>query len=144
MKNSKQEIVKSLEVVGEIFPDIKEACVDGYYKIDTERLNGIEEIIRCVKIYVILKGIQKLTGRKLEVLAYYLKFGYSKQVKKDIIKNIKITDCNLNNINHELRSIGVINSVGYNQSLSEVNPELVQFTNFIVKQNKNYIMIKII
>tara|TARA_R110000868_G_scaffold74337_2_gene214924 strand:- start:46541 stop:47047 length:507 start_codon:yes stop_codon:yes gene_type:complete len=143
MKNSKQEIIKSLDLVGEIFPDIKEACVEGYYKIDTERLSGIEEILRCIKLYVILKDIQKLSGRKLEVLSYYLKFGYSKKTKKDIIKNIKITDSNLNNINHELRRMGVINSVGYNQSSNEVSAELLEFTRFIVDEKRNYVLIKI-
>lgn len=143
MKSSKQEIVKSLNIVGEVFPDIKEACVEGYYKIDTERLSDIEEIIRCIKIYVILKDILKLSGRKLEVLSYYLKFGYSKKTKKDIIKNIKITDSNLNNINHELRRMGVINSVGYNQSSNEVSSELLEFTKFIVDSKKNFVMIKL-
>lgn len=143
MKISREELEKSLEIVGEVFEDVKESCIDGHFKIETKRLNEMDEILRCIKLYVILKDIKKLTGRKLEVLSYYLKFGYSKKTKKDIIKGIKITDSNLNNINHELRKMGVINSVGYNQSTNEVNPELLKFKKFIIDNNKKYVLIKI-
>lgn len=122
---------------------MKEACLSGHYKIETNRLSEMDEILRCIKLYVILKDIKKLTGRKLEVLSYYLKFGYSKETKKDIIKGIKITDSNLNNINHELRKMGVINSVGYNQSANEVNKELLEFKKFIVDNKGNYVLIKL-
>ena len=131
MNIDRQEIENSLETVGKFFEDIKEACLDGHYKIETKRLSEMDEILRCIKTYVILKDIKKLTGRKLEVLSYYLKFGYSKKTKKDIIKGINITDSNLNNINHELRKMGVINSVGYNQSANEVNKELLEFKNLL-------------
>ena len=143
MKSDKKQVEDSLEVLGKYFPDVKEACVNGYYKIETERLIEIEEILRCIKLYVILKDIKKLTGRKLEVLAYYLLLGYSKKTKKHIIANIKITDSNLNNINHELRKMGVINSVGYNQSANEVNPDLLEFKKFIVDNKGNYVLIKL-
>jgi len=143
MEINRQKIEESLETVGEYFEDIKEACLDGHYKIETQRLSEMDEILRCIKLYVILKDIKKLTGRKLEVLSYYLKFGYSKKTKKDVIKGIKITDSNLNNINHELRKMGVINSIGYNQSANEVNKELLQFKKFIVDNKGNYVLIKL-
>lgn len=143
MKIDKQKIVESLDVVGEYFGDVKEACLNGYYKIETKRLSEMDEILRCIKMYVILRDIKKLTGRKLEVLSYYLKFGYSKKTKKDVIKGIGITDSNLNNINHELRKIGVINSVGYNQSANEVNEDLLQFKEFIVDKKGSYVLISL-
>lgn len=143
MKNDRQKIEDSLNVVGEYFEDVKEACLNGYFKIETQRLSEMDEILRCIKLYVILRDIKKLTGRKLEVLSYYLKFGYSKKTKKDIIKGIKITDSNLNNINHELRKMGVINSVGYNQSSNEVNKDLLDFKSFIVDNKGNYVLINL-
>lgn len=143
MEIDKQKILDSLEVVGEVFGDVKKACLNGYYKIETQRLSEMDEILRCIKLYVILKDIKKLTGRKLEVLSYYLKFGYSKKTKKDVIKGIKITDSNLNNINHELRKMGVINSVGYNQSANEVNKDLLQFKEFIVDKKGSYVLIQL-
>jgi len=143
MEISREKLEESLEIVGKVFEDVKESCIDGHFKIETERLNEMDEILRCIKLYVILKDIKKLTGRKLEVLSYYLKFGYSKKTKKDIIKGIEITDSNLNNINHELRKMGVINSVGYNQSTNEVNKELLKFKQFIVDNKKKYVLIKI-
>lgn len=143
MEINRQKIEESLEVVGNIFGDVKEACIDGFYKIETKRLNEMDEILRCIKLFVILKDIKKLTGRKLEVLAYYLLYGYSKKTKKDVIKGIKITDSNLNNINHELRKMGVINSVGYNQSTNEVNKDLLEFKKFIVDNKGNYVLIKL-
>jgi hypothetical protein len=143
MSTSKKQIVKSLEIVGEFFGDIEKACLNGYYKIETKRLIEMDEILRCIKMYVILKDIKKLTGRKLEVLAYYLSYGYSKDTKKDIIKGIRITDSNLNNINHELRKMGVINSVGYNQSANEVNPDLLEFKKFMVDNKGNYVLIEL-
>lgn len=143
MEINRQKIVDSLTIVGEYFEDVKEACLKGYYKIDTQRLSEMDEVLRCIKVYVILKDIKKLTGRKLEVLAYYLKFGYSKETKKKVIKGIKITDSNLNNINHELRKMGVINSVGYNQSANEVNKDLLQFKEFIVDKKGNYVLIRL-
>ena len=144
MEISREEIENSLEVVGKYFGDVKDACLEGYYTIETKRLSEMDEILRCIKMYVILKDIKKLTGRKLEVLSYYLKFGYSKKTKKDIIRGIKITDSNLNNINHELRKMGVINSVGYNQSANEVNKDLLEFKKFIVDSKKNYVLIKLV
>lgn len=143
MNNNRQKIVDSLEIVGEYFEDVKDACLKGYYKIETKRLNEMEEIIRCIKLYIILKDIKKLTGRKLEVLSYYLKFGYSKKTKKDVIKGIKITDSNLNNINHELRKMGVINSIGYNQSANEVHKDLLEFKEFIVDKKGSYVFIQL-
>ena len=143
MNNNRQKIVDSLEIVGEYFGDVKDACLKGYYKIETKRLNEMEEIIRCIKLYIILKDIKKLTGRKLEVLSYYLKFGYSKKTKKDVIKGIKITDSNLNNINHELRKMGVINSIGYNQSANEVHKDLLEFKEFIVDKKGSYVFIQL-
>lgn len=143
MEITREKLEESLNTVGTVFSDIKESCIDGHFKIETERLSEMDEILRCIKLYVILKDIKKLTGRKLEVLSYYLKFGYSKKTKKTIIKGIQITDSNLNNINHELRKMGVINSVGYNQSTNEVNKELLKFKEFIVDNKKKYVLIKI-
>jgi len=143
MDNNKKKLVDSLDVVGEFLPDIKAACVSGYYKIETKRLSEMDEIVRCIKLYIILKDIKKLTGRKLEVLSYYLKFGYNKKTKQDVIKGIKITDSNLNNINCELRRMGVISSVGYNQSANEVNRDLLQFKEFIVDNKGSYVLINL-
>lgn len=143
METSRKKIEESFEVVGQYFPDVKEACISGYYKIDTKRLSVTDEIVRCIKLYAILKDIPKITGRKLEVLTYYLKFGYSKETKKIVIKGIKITDSNLNNINHELRKMGVINSVGYNQSANEVNKELLEFKEFIVDNKGKFMLVEI-
>lgn len=143
MEISRKQAEKSLDIVGKVFGDIKEACLEGHYKIETKRLIEMNEILRCIKLFVILKDLKKLTGRKLEVLAYYLLDGYSRETKKVIIENIKITDSNLNNINHELRRMGVINSVGYNQAANEVNIELLEFKKFIVDSKGNYILIKL-
>jgi len=144
MEAKRKKLVESLEIVGEFFEDVQKACIEGYFTIETERLTDMEEILRCIKLYVILKDIKKVTGRKLEVLSYYLKFGYSKKTKTSIIKGIKITDSNLNNINHELRKLGVINSVGYNQSANEVNRDLLTFKESIVDNKNNYTLIKIL
>lgn len=141
MEINRKEIEESLDTIGRYFGDIKDACLEGYYNIETERLSNVDEVLRCIKLYVILKDIKKLTGRKLEVLAYYLLYGYSKKTKKHIIANIKITDSNLNNINHELRKMGVINSVGYNQSANEVNKDLLEFKKFIVDNKGSYVLI---
>jgi len=143
MKINREELEEYLEIIGEVFKDIKESCIDGHFKIQTERLNEMDEILRCIKLYAILKNIKKLTGRRIEVLSFYLKFGYSKKTKKDILKVLKISDSNLNNINHELRKMKVISSVGYNQSTNEVNEELLNFKKFIVDNKKKYILIKI-
>lgn len=144
MNIDRQKMVESLDVVGKYFGDIKEACTTGYYKIETKRLSEMDEIIRCIKMYLILKDIKKITGRKLEVLSYYLRFGYSKETKKKVLKGIKITDSNLNNINHELRKMGVINSVGYNQSANEVDKDLLQFKEFIVDNKGSYVLINVV
>ena len=143
MNLNRKKVEESLDVVGEVFEDIGTACREGYYKIDIKALSDMDEVIRCIKMYTLLHNIEKLTGKKIEVLSYYLKFGYSKATKKDIIKNIKITDSNLNNINHELRKIGVIKSIGYNQATNEVNRDLLEFKKFIVDKQGKYMLIKI-
>ena len=143
MEIPRKRLEDSLDVIGEVFSDIKDAVLKGHFNIKTNRLIENAEVIRCIKLYVILNNIKKLTGRKLEVLAYYLIMGYSKETKKTILKALKITDSNLNNINHELRKMGVINSVGYNQSNNEVNKDLLAFKNFIVDSKGSYVLIKI-
>ncbi|MFT6125915.1 MAG: hypothetical protein ACJAVA_000357 [Flavobacteriaceae bacterium] len=143
MEEQRKKLEDSLDIIGEVFKDIKEACVEGHFKIETSRLVEAGEVNRCIKLYVILKDIKKLTGRKLEVLTYYLILGYSKDTKKFILKGLDITDSNLNNINHELRKMGVIKSVGYNQSNNEVNEDLLAFKKFIVDKKGSYILIKI-
>lgn len=140
---SKDEISKSLDVLGEYLPDIKNAVLNSYYSIDTKRLDNIKEIKRCIKIYSIFNDIQDLTGRKIEVLSYYLLYGFNKDTKKDIIENINITANNLNNINHELRKLGFIRRSGYNKRNNEVNPDLLDFKKFIVDNKKSYILINI-
>lgn len=143
MEEHRKKLEDSLDIIGEVFKDVKEACMEGHFKIETSRLVEADEVNRCIKLYVILKDIKKLTGRKLEVLTYYLILGYSKETKKFILKGLDITDSNLNNINHELRKMGVIKSVGYNQSNNEVNADLLAFKKFIVDKKGNYILIKI-
>lgn len=143
MEIPRKKLEDSLDVVGKVFKDIKEACIEGHFKIETSRLIEDQEVIRCIKLYVILNNIKKLTGRKLEVLAYYLIAGYSKDTKKGIIQELKITDSNLNNINHELRKMGVIENVGYNQSNNKVNQDLLDFKSFIVDKKGSYILIKV-
>lgn len=140
---NREKIEESLSVVGQVFGDVEDACINGFYKIETKRLDETEEILRCIKLYVILKGIKNLTGKKTEVLCYYLKLGYSKETKKEILEHLKITDSNLNNINHQLRKMGVINSVGFKQSVNEVNRELLEFKNFIVDKKGGYTLIKL-
>lgn len=137
------ELKKSLDSVGDFFPDVKEACTKGYFQIETARLEETKEIVRCIKMYAILKNIDKLAGRKLDVLAYYLISGYNKKTKKDIVKRVKITDSNLNNINHELRKMGVIRKSGYNQAANEISPELLEFKKFVVDKKGKYILTKI-
>ena len=143
MEEPRKKLEDSLNIIGEVFEDIKEACVKGHFKIHTSRLVEAHEVIRCIKLYVILNDIKKLTGRKLEVLAYYLIRGYSKDTKKVILNGLNITDSNLNNINHELRKMGVIKRVGYNQSKNEVSEDLLAFKKFIVDKEGSYILIKI-
>jgi len=143
MNVSIEELESSLDVVGEVFIDIKEACIEGYFKIETARLVEVKEIQRCIKLFVILKDLDKLTGRKLEVLVYYLLYGYNKKTKQTILKQMGITDSNLNNINCALRSIGVIHSVNYNQADNEVDIELLKFKEFIVDNKGKYILTKI-
>ncbi len=139
----KSRIVESLDVVGEVFGDIKSACIKGFYTIETKRLNEMAEIIRCIKLYAILNDIEKLRGRKIEILGYYLLDGYNKKTKKDIIKRLDLTDSNLNNINCGLRDLGVIHSVNYNQSDNEVDKDLIEFKEFVVDRKGSYILTKI-
>lgn len=143
MSITRETIEDSLNIIGKYFGDVKEACIQGHFKVETKRLSDIEEVVRCIKMYVILKDIKKLTGRKLEVLSYYLMYGFSKKTKKDIIKQLKITDSNLNNINCELRKMGVIKSIGYNQSINEVSKDLIEFKKFLIEGKGKYILIKV-
>lgn len=143
MALDRKKVEGALDIIGSVFGDIKDACTDGYYEIGANRLDDMDETLRCIQMYVILKNIRNLTGRKLEVLSYYLKYGYSKRTKDQIIKGLNIKDSNLNNINHQLRKMKVIENVGYNQSNNKVSSELLNFKEFIVDQKKQYILLKI-
>lgn len=143
MSIDKDKLISSLGTISEVFPDMSDACVKGYSKVVTDRLEDMEEIQRCIRMFLILKGIPKLTPRKLELLAYYLKMGYSRESKDKITRRMKMKDSNLNNLNSKIRDLGLIKQVGHNQSNNEINPELVQFKKDIVDNKGSYILIKI-
>lgn len=143
MNIDKKKVEESLDIIEVFFKGVKDLCMEGHYTMKTGRLNTIPEIIRCIQFFALIKNKSKLRGRKLEVLAYYLKSGYSRETKKDIISMLKITDSNLNNINHELRKLGAIETVGYNENNNQVNKELLEFKEFIVDNKKGNILIKI-
>ena len=143
MSLTKERTEESLEVIRQVFPDIYESCTKGYFGIDTKRLSDIREILRCIEIYKLLKGMDDLRGRKQEVLAYYLMLGYSKKTKESIMKELDIKSSNLNHVNHSLRKMGAIRQIGYNESNNEVNKELIKLKEFIVDGRNKYILIKI-
>lgn len=144
MQHSKEEIEKSLSIIGNYFGSIEEACIDGFYEIETKRKESrIEEIYRCIQMYTLFKGVGKLRGRKLEVLSYYVQDGFNKQTKIDIMESLKIKDTNLNNINHELRSLGLIVKNEYNHSTNDVSKELMQFKKFIIDDKKKFVLINL-
>lgn len=153
MENKLKKLISSLDIVGEYYGDIKEACTDGFFTIETDRLSAAKEVMRCIKMYSLLKSlddpkedgskVNKLAGKKLEVLVYYLLYGYNSKTKKEILKTMNMTDSNLNNINHSLRKLGVIKNVGYNSVNNDVDEELLMFKNFIVDNKGKYVMIKI-
>lgn len=141
--DERKKIEEALDTVGQYFGDIKQACIKGHYTIDTTRMGEMEDILRCIDMYIILNNIENLTGRKKEILGYYLKMGYSKKTKDFIIKNLKLTDSNINNLNHSLRKLGVIKSIGYNQSINEVDKDLLDFKKFMVDSKGEYLLVKI-
>ena len=85
----------------------------------------------------------KISGRKLETLAYYLKHGYSKKTKEKILKDCKIKDSNLNNVNCELRRLGFITVDARNENKNHVDPKLSDFIKYMVDNKGKYVLIKV-
>ena len=137
--------IEALETIEKTSPVIGDMVRKTFYQLEIERLTDLEDIVRFTSLYIDLKGDDdiKISGRKLETLAYYLKHGYSKKTKEKILKDCKIKDSNLNNVNCELRRLGFITVDARNENKNHVDPKLSDFIKYMVDNKGEYVLIKI-
>lgn len=144
MEKTGQEIKEALGTLKDVLPDIVEACVGGHYIIEANRRGDTKEIIRCIQLYTLLTGVVGISGQKLQVLAYYLKFGYNKDTKNLLAESMKISMSNLNVVNCALRKVGMLIPVEYSQSENTINEKLLEFKNYLVDNQGSHVLIKLL
>lgn len=139
---NKKEFLKSLDVVGEAFPIIKEIVKEGFYTLNCERESDFVQISLIIKLYSILKKGKELKGRNLDALTFYLREGYSKKIKEKMARQLNIQENNINQVNSNLRKLGYLIVDSNNHVKNTIDPELVKLKEYIVDREKNSIHIK--
>lgn len=138
--------LESLAKVGAVIPVLEDMAKSTFYKLEIKRMSDLEDVIRFITIYVSLKGDDevRLSQRRIQTLAYYILYGYSKKTKDTIKKDLDIENSNLNNLNSQLRKMGYIVSEKYNTHNNSVNKELLNFVNYMVLNKGKYFLVKLV
>lgn len=129
--HQKEQIQEALEVVKESLPEHYD-IISRFFRLHSKKESDYVQIAKIVKIYSILKKGKELKGRNLQALAFYLKEGYSLNVKRKMARQMNIAENNLNQINSNLRKEGYL-IVDQNKRIkNHVDPELVKLKKFII------------
>ena len=133
--------LESLAKVGAVIPVLEDMAKSTFYKLEIKRMSDLEDVI-----YVSLKGDDEVrrSQRRIQTLAYYILYGYSKKTKDTIKKDLDIENSNLNNLNSQLRKMGYIVSEKYNTHNNSVNKELLNFVNYMVLNKGKYFLVKLV
>lgn len=136
----------SLAKVGKVIPVLEDMAKSTFYKLETKRMSDLEDVVRFITIYVSLKGDDdiRLSQRRTQTLAYYILYGYSRETKNAIKKDLNIKNSNLNNLNSQLRKMGYIVAEEYNTNNNKINKELLDFVNYMVMKKNSYFLVKLL
>ena len=98
--------------------------------------NDLEKLQKAIAWYSLMTnlfdGKDRLRPRLIEVLAYYVKLGYSSRTKDFILQSIpSLKRTNLNQINSDLQRSGYLVKDKMNESLRHLNPSLQKLKDFL-------------
>ena len=110
-----------------------------FFKIGFE--SPLDFFTNVMKVYAVIANIkfkQKnyLRDRDVEVLAFYMTFGFSKETKNLILETFKINAKNLNQLNSELTRKGFLIRDPYNANKRYISQELQMLQNLFTEANQ--------
>lgn len=128
----------SVEKAGQLLSKGFSKIYSTSYKID----NNLELLKMVLDLYSTIVLKNTLTKTQKEVLLYYLKNGYSSEVKESIIIDFKIKPNHLNNINWNLTDKGYLVKHPTNKQSKLVSKELLFLRDSFLKGHCNFFSIK--
>lgn len=110
--------------------------------------NEIEVLSAMIQLYtasVTIRNEKKPLRKKLaSLLAYYLKYGYSKSSKDLAARSMNVKTTNLNVMNHELTELGYLIPSERNFNNKYLHPELMKLSDYYKKgQEESYYLFQI-
>lgn len=138
--SDKKELKQAFEVIKEQVPDMHD-IISRYFRMYSKKESDYVQISKIVKLYSIFKKGKELKGRKLQALTFYLREGYSLNIKKKMALQMGIAENNLNQVNSNLRKEGYLIVDEHKKIKNYVDPELVKIIDFLVKKGgKNLVL----
>jgi len=99
----------------------KEVYIVPYkYKNDLDLLNTV------INVYSLTALKSSLTPKQQDTLRFYLQFGFTAKTKETIMKDLKITDKHLNQINCQLQKCGYLTRHPTNYRMKYINENLLK------------------
>lgn len=95
--------------------------------------NEVDLVNKLLSIYSIVKKNGDLRDFERKVLNYYIRKGYSKETKDQIIKELNLKQRNLNQTNYHLTNKGYLKQSTKNQKNKSLNKELQDIRKFFVE-----------
>ena len=120
-----------------------------FFLLEIDCNNEIKVLTTLIDLYVtavsLRRGTSKLRKKNMQLLAYYMKYGYSKESKLIAMAGLKVNEGNLNVMNGELDSLGYLVKKEKNYHDKSLNSELIALRDFINNEdsNEHLIMFKV-
>lgn len=114
------------------------------YNLKIKHSNSYELVNYFLSVYAALEGNKnhKLRPKLVEILSYYVLYGYNDDTKKLIVNIIpNMTLLNLNQINSELQRKGYLLKGVYKDSSRELNSTLKTIKKYIELPNKKMMVV---
>lgn len=89
---------------------------------------------KVLRVYNIVAD-KSLTDKQIETLIMYIRYGYSRETKEVVIKELKFKSPNyIHVMNHKLKKKGMLVDDKYNKRKKHISEELTNIKNFVEKR----------
>lgn len=96
--------------------------------------NSFDKVHACLRLYAeatnIKAGYVHIRPRMVDVLTFYILYGYSRETKKKILETTGFTKENLNQINSELTKKGYLRMDSRNYRIKHLSPTVQGLKDF--------------
>lgn len=127
---------------------IKEQDTSKNLNVYGKRLNfsdKLDLIKKVLQIYAIITDINVknkfLRPKLIDVLSFYILWGYNIETKDLVLKSLKISEENLNQINYELTKKGFLVRDIYNLRVKNLSEETKKLSNYFLSNELNKIFL---